>query len=175
MASNGGHTVFHREADHWSIEYDGKVVRLPHTRGLDVLAHLIGNPRRRFRASDLLPLLPSEPPANCGKTRSDRRLSPGPGNDYRTRLYSLREGLRRAREIKDEAGARILEREMEALTQELARAVGLAVDQNGASADQLVREAVASAIASIAKSNRGFASHLGRTIATGRVFSYTPE
>lgn len=174
MTLDETHGVFHREADHWLIEYDGKIVRLPHSEGLGVLAHLIENPRRRFRASALLHLITPEQPKAPAKTERNGRARRTPENDFRRLLYGLRAKLRRAEEINDDEAAREAEREMEAVTRELAKAVGLAGDKPD-DAGRIVTAAIAAAIARISRANRDLAGYLGRTIATGPIFSYRPE
>ncbi len=175
MAPEEAHTVFHREANCWSIEHHGKVVRLARSHGLGVLAHLIENPGRRFRASDLLPLVQSKARKRPVKTNPDGRPNRASENDYRRRLRGLRAELRRARESNDRDAARNAEREMEAVTRELARAVGLSGSKPGGDAGRTVADAVAAAIAAVARSDRDLARYLGRTVSTGTVFSYTPD
>lgn len=173
MAPDETDIVFHRKAGHWSVEYDGKVLRVPHSAGLCVVAHLIENARLRFRASDLIHLLESDPPQN----QQDRNgpMTRASRNDYRKRIDTLRARSRRAVAARDSRAARAVEREMAALTRELAQAIGLCGEEPGTSASQIVEHVIAAAIAGIAKSNRGLARYLTRTINTGRVFSYVPD
>jgi hypothetical protein len=43
-----GENVFRREGRSWTIRYDGKVISLPHTKGMHYMAILLSHPRRAF-------------------------------------------------------------------------------------------------------------------------------
>ena len=52
----GQRTIFRREADYWTIAYEGGVVRLKDAKGLRYLEQLLRQPGRSFHVVDLIPL-----------------------------------------------------------------------------------------------------------------------
>ncbi len=175
MTADRKHTLFHREANRWSIEHGGKVVRIANSHGLVVLAHLTANPGRRFRASDLLPLLKSE--ARSPSRHTDPEGNPGraPKGSYRQRFHKARAELKRARERSDKHAIGAAEREMQALARELATVIGLASEKLDRYADRIVADAIGCAIEAVARRNRSLADYLGRSVSTGKSFAYLPD
>ena len=52
-SSASGNRVFRREGDYWTISYEGATVRLRHSKGLALIAHLIRYPFQDFHVADL--------------------------------------------------------------------------------------------------------------------------
>ena len=45
---------FRREADYWTITYEGRVTRLKDTKGMSYIARLLGHPDDEFHSLDLI-------------------------------------------------------------------------------------------------------------------------
>lgn len=99
---------------------------------------------------------------------------------YKRRLGELHTELEEARALSDEVRVAKAEDEIDALTTELKRAVGLGGrDRRAASASERARlnatRAIKAAIERISEKHPSLASHLGATIRTGTFCSYHPD
>ena len=99
---------------------------------------------------------------------------------YKLRLDELRSELEEAEAFNDPARAAKARAELEFLTRELARAVGLGGrDRRAASHAERARlnatRAIRAAMANLARANPALGQHLSVTIRTGRYCSYTPD
>jgi hypothetical protein len=68
MDRRGTANLFRKDGAHWTIVYEGVVLRLPNTAGMCLLAHLLSHPREQFPAT-LLAGAPDDVPA--GSATSD--------------------------------------------------------------------------------------------------------
>lgn len=108
-----------REGDVWRIRSSaGGEAVLKDAKGLHYLAELLRNPGRELHVTQLADML--EPAGDAGPVL-DAKAKDG----YRRRLEDLRDQLEEARRFNDEARASRAEEEIDALVEQLAKAVGL--------------------------------------------------
>jgi hypothetical protein len=169
--------VFRREGDYWTIAYHGPAARLRHTVGLGHLARLLGNPGRELHALDL---------AAGAAARGERDGDAGAVLDeqakaaYRRRLDELTGELEEAEAWADPERAARARAEVDALTRQLAGAVGLGGrDRRLPSAAERARvnvtKAIRTAIRRIAEHDPALAEHLTRTVRTGTFCVYAAD
>jgi tetratricopeptide (TPR) repeat protein len=194
--------IFRKEGEYWSVGYSGKSFSLKDTKGLGYLAHLLRHPGTEFHVLDLAGGIGSqrENEANDlarGLTRGKEDLakagihiaSLGDAGDmlddqakaaYRRRLLELREELEEAKELGNVERAEQAEAEIDALTGELARAVGLGGrNRKAASASERARQSITKTIRAvlerITQSDPALGGILMRSIRTGTFCSYQPD
>lgn len=138
--------VFRREGDYWTVSWRGDRCRVRDVRGLHYLAQLLRHPGREFHALDLVGA------AGAGMVGA-QRSSGMPALDaqakaaYRRRLDEVREDLEEAEERADGCRAARARAELDALTEQLAAAVGLGGrDRLAAAAAERARCAVTQGI-----------------------------
>ncbi len=190
--------IFRKEGEYWTVGYRGKSFRLKDTKGLGYLAHLLRNPAAEFHVLDLA--------GGVGSQRDDDETSLPRGEAdlekagihvsnlgdagemlddqakaaYRRRLSELREELEEAKELGNVERAEQAEQEIDALTKELARAVGLGGrNRKAASASERARQSISKTIKTvlerIAQSDAALGDILSRAIKTGTFCSYQPD
>src|SRR6202166_2217227 len=195
--------VFRTEGEYWTVGYGGKSFRLKDTKGLGFLAHLLRHPGTEFHVLDLAGGIrgqrDDEDPGQSaqGLPRGDEDLekvgihvtSLGDAGEmldeqakvaYRRRLSELREELEKAKELGRVERAEQAEEEIDALTRELSRAVGLGGrNRLAASASERARQTITKTIKAvverIAQSDAGLGEILSRCIKTGNFCSYQPD
>src|SRR5579862_3235081 len=196
--------VLRKEGEYWTVGYGGKSLRLKDTKGLGYLAHLLRNPGTEFHVLDLIGGIAgahedheneTDQPAR-GLPRGDEDLgnagihigSLGDAGEmlddqakasYRRRLSELREELDEAKEVGNAERAEQAEQEIDALTKELSRAVGLGGrNRRAASASERARQSVTKTIKAvldrIAQSDGALGDVLLGSIKTGTFCSYSP-
>jgi AAA ATPase-like protein len=183
--------VFRREGEYWTIAFEGSQFRLKDERGLAYIARLLARPNEQIH---VLELTAAGSPAGSPRARSDdsgvtsRRLGLGDAGEvldaqakaaYRSRLADLQAELDEARDWGDPERAEHLAVEIDALTRELARAVGLrGRDRRAASPAERARisatKAIKRASTKIAARDTRLGDHLRATIRTGAFCSYAP-
>src|SRR5216683_7559080 len=140
--------IFRKEGEYWTVGLGGNEFRLKDTRGLGYLAHLLRHPGVEFHVLDLVGgIAGRHDEDDNGKSaerlpRGDEDLGKagiqitGLGDAgemlddqakaaYRRRLSDLHEELEDAKELGNVERAERSEREIDGLTKELSRAVGL--------------------------------------------------
>ncbi len=187
--------VFRCEGEYWTIGYDGHVMRLRNTSGLRYVAHLLRHPQRDFHALDLTaverapdaasPSLAPQQIADLGLALGQRRageelLDARARAVYKEQLDGLRNQLNEARRFNDRDRAARLQGEIDFVSRELARAVGLrGYARPGSSHAERARlnvtRAIKSALRRIAENQRELGLYLQTTIKTGLYCSYTPD
>jgi tetratricopeptide (TPR) repeat protein len=195
--------VFRKEGEYWALGYGGKAFRLKETKGLGYLAHLLRHPAVEFHVLDLVGGIASRQEGD--KTTQSIQGLPQRAEDlekagihvttlgdagemldeqakaaYRRRLSELREELDEAKEFGNVERAEQAEQEIDALSKELARAVGLGGrSRRAASASERARQTVAKTIKAtverVAQSDAALADILSRCIRTGNFCSYQPD
>jgi predicted ATPase len=174
---------FEREGEYWAITYAKQVTRLRDSKGLRVLAHLLADPGRPHAALDLERL------GAPGGDQTARAIASGDAGElldpearraYRARVAELREAIETAEAwgTADEVG--LLREELDFITHELSRALGLGGRSRhaGSIAERArlnVVRAVRSAMRRIAATDADLGAHLEATIRTGTVCAYTPD
>lgn len=174
-----GEAAFRREGDVWTIGYEGASFRLRDVKGLRYIAVLLAAPGRETHAVELAQAAEGV----AGRARADG--APGPALDaqaksaYRRRLEELGAELEEARDWGDPERAAHAEQEIDALTEQLAQAVGLGGrDRAGASPAERARvsvtKSIRSAIRAIERHSPALGEHLTVSIRTGQFCSYAP-
>jgi hypothetical protein len=163
---------FAREGDVWTISYAGAMFRLHDVKGLGYIAALLARPGRELPALEL---------AGAGLAAGGEAplLDDRAKQEYGRRLEAIEDELDEARRWGDDERVAHLQEELDALGEELARAVGLrGADRGFASPAERARisvtKAIRTAIKLIAKSSPALAAHLEASIRTGRFCSYAP-
>jgi tetratricopeptide (TPR) repeat protein len=195
--------TFSREGDYWTIAHGGTVSRLRDTKGLGYISWLLSHPGQEFHvldlvhrvgrvdsadqpvfAADTLPI-GAEELANAGIHFSDlgdagEMLDDQARLAYRRRITELHGELEEARKFSHQDRAARIEDEIDALTSEISRAVGLGGRRRrSASAAERARQsathAIKTALERIAENNPTLGQKFTRTIRTGVYCSYQPE
>jgi tetratricopeptide (TPR) repeat protein len=179
--------TFRREGEYWTIAFGPDEFRLRDARGLHYLARLLAEPGRELLAIELAQ---GRQPRKSSHVEPDLRMTDagdaGAHLDdeakraYRLRLHALQEELDEADSWNDPERAERARGEMEMLTRELSRAVGLGGrDRTSGSTTERARLSVTRAIrlsmARIAAHSSALGDHLETTIRTGTYCSYRPD
>jgi hypothetical protein len=188
--------LLRREGEYWTIGYQGEVFRLRDTKGLHYLARLLCHPHLEFHVLDLVVAGPGAreaTPAGSSEAdlgafglrvsrldETDELLDPAARSAYQRRLTELRTELAEAQTCHDRARTEQLQRELDFLTRELARAVGLRGRSRPAvscaeRARVNVTRAVRAVMRRIAAHHRALGQHLAATVSTGFLCAYTPD
>jgi len=195
--------VFHKEGEYWTVGYSGKSFRLKDTKGLGYLAHLLRHPGVEFHMLDLVggiagqheddetnQLAQGLPRGDDGLERAGIHIANlGDAGEmlderakvaYRRRLSELREDLDEAKEAGNVERAERAEEEIDTLTRELSRAVGLGGrNRKAASASERARQSITKTIKAvlerIEQSDAALAEAISRCIRTGTFCSYQPD
>jgi hypothetical protein len=181
--------MFRREGEYWTVHFEDAPFRIRDMKGMRHLARLLAEPGRELHALDLAGAGQSDggkSTTEIGEFRSDPFSDGGPIIDpeareaYRTRLAELREELDEATVWNDPERAARASAEMDALTQELAGALGLGgrgrVATSASERARLsVTRAIRAALARIAEQSPALGRHLEATIRTGAFCSYVPD
>jgi predicted ATPase/class 3 adenylate cyclase len=182
---------FRREGDFWTIAYAGETFRLRDVKGLRYLAFLLGSPGKEIHALELARAAEGLPVRGTEADRAEtdlRRSSQGEAEPvldaqareaYRCRLEELGDDLQEARDWGDPERIARIEVEIDALTDELARAAGLGgrdreLPSPAERARVSVTKAIRTAIKSIERHSPELGAHLTASIRTGRFCSYAP-
>jgi hypothetical protein len=180
--------VFRREGEFWTIAYGGQMFRLRDLKGLRYMASLLASPERELHVLELVAAatgLPSDASTDFGQNdlAGRRPADPDPVLDdqakreYGRRLAELEDELERARGWGDIERAARLQGELDLLTEELSRAVGLrGRDRTFSSPEERARisltKAITTAIRLIEKHSPALAAHFDASIQTGRFCCY---
>jgi hypothetical protein len=195
--------IFRKEGEYWTVGRGGNTFRLKDTKGLGYLAHLLRHPRAEFHVLDLAGgiagqrMVDETSQSAHGLPRGDEDLekagihigSLGDAGEmldeqakaaYKRRLSDLREELEEAKERGNVERAEQAEQEIDALTLEPSRAVGLGGrNRRAASASERARQNIAKtikpALERIAQSDARLGDIFARCIKTGTFCSYQPD
>jgi hypothetical protein len=187
-------SMFMRQGDYWTIRYQGQAAILKATRGLDCLGYLLRHPGRDVYVSELLGARIDLPgPVLLGglwevgcNTVTARRQDGGPILDshakaeYKQRIDELRSDLEAAARFNDSYRAARARSEMNAITEQLAAAVGLGgrhrhFSSEAERARSAVTKRIKEAIKRIAEAIPPLGRHLAARIKTGYFCSYNPH
>src|SRR5262249_16034404 len=117
----GARLVVRREGDTWAVEWGERTLRLRDSRGLSLLAQLVESAGHELHVLQLVGRgEPTHDPGDAGPLLDDKAVQ-----SYRTSLLGLPEDLEEAEGVGQSGRADQAREEIEALTSELARAVGL--------------------------------------------------
>jgi class 3 adenylate cyclase len=179
--------LFRREGDYWTVAFGGKVVRMRDAKGLGYLARLLRDPHREFHVLDLL--VGDAPRANA-TAREDGLvtatadagavLDEPAKRAYRERIAELEAETEEARRWNDLERIARAEGELDALTRELARALGLGGRDRRAASDSerarvSVTKAVRGAVRRLEDQHPELGRHLSLAVRTGTFCAYDPD
>ena len=195
--------IFRKEGEYWTVGRGGNPFRLKDTKGLGYLAHLLRHPGAELHVLDLAGGIAGQRKVDetsqsaHGLPRGDEDLEKagihigrlGDAGEmldeqakvaYKRRLSELREELEEAKEQGNVERAEQAEQEIDALTLELSRAVGLGGrNRRAASASERARQNIAKTIKPvlerITQSDAGLGDIITRCIKTGTFCSYQPD
>src|SRR5262245_46728160 len=177
--------VFRKEAEYWTLRYDGRVLRLRDLKGLRYLASLLADPGHAIHVADLLAESGSDIPGSGVRMRalSDagvERLDPRARDEYRRRLADLREEVGAAEADHDIGRLERLRAEMDFIVRELCAAYGLGGrTRRAADRCERIRKGVTNrireAIARIRQADETLARHLTNSLRLGVICVYQPE
>jgi uncharacterized membrane protein len=191
-----------KEGEFWTIGYAGKSFCLKDSKGLGYLAHLLRHPAAEFHVLDLAGGIAGQ--GDDDETSQSAHGMPRGTEDleragihignlgdagemlddqakaaYRRRLSELREELEEAKERANVERAERAEQQIDALTRELSRAVGLRGTRRVASASDRARQSIVKVIKSvlqrIGQNDTTLADILARCMRTGTFCSYQPD
>ncbi|MEP6660185.1 MAG: AAA family ATPase [Acidimicrobiales bacterium] len=169
--------AFFRDGDCWTVGFEGAIVRLADSRGLELLSSLLAAPGRDIHALDL---------TSTGASMLRGEGDAGPILDgaakaaYRRRLLDLRAEVDEAEAFADLERAARAQAEVDALVEQLSAAVGLGGrDRLAASGSERARvratRAIRSALGRVAAALPALGAHLEGTIHTGTYCAYRPD
>ena len=180
--------VFRREGEFWTIVYEGQTFRVRDVKGLRYIASLLASPGRQVHVLELASALTGQTAERRARLVEREFADSWPSDltpvldeqakdEYGRRLQALEEELEQARDWGDAERTAGLNDEIDLLTQELARAVGLrGRDRTFSSPAERARisvtKAIRTAIRLIGAHSPGLAAHLEASIQTGRFCSY---
>jgi pimeloyl-ACP methyl ester carboxylesterase len=180
-------TLFRREGDYWTVAFGGKVVRMRDAKGLGYLARLLRHPHREFHVLDLLA---GAAPREDDATRTDGLamatadagvvLDEPAKHAYRERIAELEAEIEQGRRWNDPERTAGAESERDALTRELARALGLGGRDRRAASDSerarvSVTKAVRGAVRRLEDQHPELGRHLSLAVRTGTFCTYDPD
>ncbi len=173
-ASSSAADEFRREGEVWTISFAGQTVHLKHARGLGDLALLLAHPGRPFHAAELMAGIPDSPGARFG---ADPTLDEHARQEFRRRLTEIDEEIEAAQAAVQEARVAGLERERDALLEELRAATGLggrrrALGDAGERARKAVTARIRESIARLHQVHPALARHLETSVTTGTYCAY---
>jgi hypothetical protein len=162
------------EGDVWALRWGDRTLRLKDGRGVQVLARLIESPGEELHVLQLMGSFD----ADVGDAGA--HLDPTALQSYRARLLDLRDALSEAESFADTTRADRARAEIDAITHELAHAVGLGGRERraGAAAERArttVKKRLKSTVDRIAADWPSLATHLDQTLHTGVFCGYFPE
>ncbi|MFO0747872.1 MAG: hypothetical protein U1F43_19735 [Myxococcota bacterium] len=165
-----------REGDTWCLSFGARSVRLRDSRGMQVLARLVAAPEQELHVLQLAGDIGA--PRDGGD--AGPQLDDAAVQGYRRRLLELREALAEAESFNDGFRAERAQREIDLLTRELSRALGLGdrARRVGAPAERArtaVQKRLKNTIDRIAETLPELARHLDGALHTGTICAYFPD
>lgn len=179
--------LFRREGDYWTVAFGGQVVRMRDAKGLGYLARLLRSPHHEFHVLDLLA---GDAPRANATAREDALVAAAPDagvvldepakHAYRERITELEAEIEQARRWNDPQRTARAEGELDALTRQLAGALGLGGRDRRAASDSeraraSVTKAVRSAVRRLDDQHPELGRHLTLAVHTGTFCTYDPD
>lgn len=193
-ASGPRPSVFRQQGEFWTLEFEGQVAHLADLKGLDHLAQLLVIPGREVLAAELMAAGTGPADArgrDVGTTTQDglhagvsagvgAALDPTAKRAYRERIEELRSEVDEADQFGDTERAGRARGELQLLTDELARAVGIGGRDRPVRSDVerariAVTRRIRRAIRRIGEAHTELGRHLDRAVRTGTYCCYDPE
>ncbi|MBV8358516.1 MAG: cyclic nucleotide-binding domain-containing protein [Deltaproteobacteria bacterium] len=202
----GAHGIFSRMGEYWTVVYEEEECLIKNGKGLHYISYLLRHAGRNIHSLELVAMAEPGRGSNIVATSTlepsvEEEVLPQLTTDklclsylgdagemldvrakvaYRRRLAELHEELTEAKQHSDEDRATKAEDEIEDLTHELSRAVGLGGrDRRAASATERARlnvmRSIKIALEHFAQSSPKLGSHLKTRIKTGTFCCYRPD
>jgi hypothetical protein len=183
-------SLFLRQNDYWTVRYHGHAASLKSTRGLHYLAVLLRDPGREFHVRELVasPMDVSAPAASVaaagcvtgGLYAGVPVLDAQAKAEYKCRVNDLRQDLNQAERFNDSQRKTEVQNELQAITDQLAFAVGLGGRDRKTSSDaerarSAVSKCIKQAVQKIGEAIPSLGYHLAARIKTGYFCSYNPH
>jgi predicted ATPase len=167
--------VFRLDGALWTLGFDGREVHLPDLKGLHDIARLLRSPGEELHCLELAGAPGLPPQGDSGPLLDDRARA-----DYRRRMQELEEEAERAEAAGDAAGSEAARRELDELTDAVAKAFGLGGRPRRAGdpaerARSAVTWRIRSALTKIEAAHPALGRHLRNSVRTGTFCSYRPE
>ncbi|HEV2777857.1 MAG TPA: AAA family ATPase [Actinophytocola sp.] len=168
---------FRRTGSVWTLTMAGRTVHVPDAKGLRDLHVLLGRPGRDVPAVELLDPSGGELVVAARRLGGDAVLDDTARAAYRRRLSTLDEEIDRAAELGDDGRAAELDRERQALLDELRAAVGLAgrsrrLGDETERARKTVTARIRDALRKLDDQHPELAAHLRDSVSTGVTCRY---
>jgi hypothetical protein len=172
--------LFRHDGEWWTVEFDGRMARLPDAKGLHDIRTLLGTAGRSVPAADLLAATAGDAAAEEAGLGADEVLDPRARAAYRARLAELDEDLAEAEAHNDLERISRARFERQLLAEELAAAVGLGgrarlLGSGSERARKAVTARIRNSLRRMARSHPQLAAHLSASITTGSSCSYVPD
>jgi pimeloyl-ACP methyl ester carboxylesterase len=179
--------LFRREGDYWTVAFGGNVVRMRDAKGLGYLARLLRHPHREFHVLDLLVgdaaranATAREDGLTAATADAGAVLDEAAKRAYRERIAELEAEVEEARRWNDVERIARAEGELDALTRELAGALGLGGRDRRAASDSerarvSVTKAVRGAVRRLEDQHPELGRHLSLAVRTGTFCAYDPD
>ncbi|WP_437968017.1 AAA family ATPase [Sorangium sp. So ce260] len=164
-----------REGEYWTVSASGALCRVQDSRGMRMLAQLVEEPGRELHVLELSGSPAGVDAGDAGELHDARALG-----EYRARLRELRAEMDEAEGFGDLGRRERLAAELEAVTRELSRGLGLGGRQRrGASAVERarvnVRRRLTLALRRIRAASPAIADELEAALRTGVHCVYSPR
>ncbi len=169
--------VLEREGDVWRLVFAGAEARVKATKGVAILARLLDKPGQDVHVLDLVH--PDGGRAKVDPSDAGEVLDAEAREAYRARAADLQEQLAEAEDFHDLGRVARLQEELQALTDELMRGVGLGgrSRRTGSAAERArvnVRKRIRDAVSRIDAVHPALGRHLSRSVKTGLLCRYDP-
>ncbi|AUX28224.1 MULTISPECIES: AAA family ATPase [Sorangium] len=163
-----------REGEYWTVSAAGALCRVQDSRGMRMLAQLVDEPGRELHVLELSGSPAGVDPGDAGEIHDARALA-----EYQARVRELRAEIEEAAGFNDLGRRERLAAELEAVTRELSRGLGLGGRaRRGASAVERarvnVRRRLTLALRRIRAASPAIADELEAALRTGVHCVYTP-
>jgi len=175
-------SLFRKEGDYWTIAFDGRVIRLKDSKGLQYLAQLLRNSGHELHVLDLMAGegVGSEPKRRRGGSGRVPLLDAQAKAAYKRRLDELRDELAEAQANSDIGRAAKARDEIEVIGEQLAAAAGLGGRDRPGGADAerarlAVTKGIKAALQKIRASDSTLGRHFANSVKTGYFCSYAPD
>jgi hypothetical protein len=172
--------VFRRDGAVWSLAFAGRSVHLPDAKGLRDLYLLVSRPGTDIPAVELLSPEGGHAVVAARRMGGDPILDEEAKTRFKRRLGQLDEEIDRAAERGDDRRAADLDRERQALLDELRAAAGLAgrtrrLGDDAERARKAVTARIRDALRKLDQRHPELAAHLRAAVSTGATCRYQPD
>src|SRR5262249_14310629 len=185
VAPRTASATFRRDGAYWTVAYEGRAARVKHSKGNDYLAMLLRSPGQELHVLGLA-AGGADGEGEIGGTAASFEsdagfvIDPQARAAYKRRLGELAEELEEAQGFNDPGRAEKAQDEIDRITAELSRAIGVGGGHRkaGSAAERArinVSRAIATAVKKITEEHPALGEHLAARVHTGTFCSYAPD